>query len=191
MEKLRIKDTEDQRRQQAYSELMGSSRAKMQIYSAYFSAQINSNYNYLLSIVYAIAVIDYDSAHTVSEIKAELIHEQTNSIYYKEHLIESGRVANYMPLVAEKSKDFFSTLGLIEVLFSNTHDLKDLIQRMETSLGEFSLLTVELDEKSDAMVTKIMNQKMDSAEMRDKFVSEWVPEIDSLRGRNFEEYIKI
>jgi hypothetical protein len=126
LEKLRIKDTEYQRRQQAYSELMGSSRAKMQIYAAYFSAQINANYYDLLSIVYAIARVDYDSAHTISEINAKFICERANSIFYKEQQIERERVANYMLLVAEKSKDYFSTLGLIKVLFSKKQDLKEL-----------------------------------------------------------------
>jgi mannitol-specific phosphotransferase system IIBC component len=69
---------------QADSELMGRQHTRMQVYAAYFSAQINANYYDLLSIVNAISRIDYSHVQTISEFNAAFIHERVNSIFYNE-----------------------------------------------------------------------------------------------------------
>jgi hypothetical protein len=145
LRKQEIEYTSYQKKQQTYSKLMGRQHARMQIYAAYLSAQINANYYDLLSIVNAISRIDYKGGLTTTEINEIYIHERVNSIFYNEQQRERGRVANYMVLSSEKSEQFFATLGLIKVLFSNTQELRDLIKQIEMSLGEFSLLTAELD----------------------------------------------
>jgi phosphoserine phosphatase len=64
-----------------------------------------------------------------------------------------------------------------------------IIKRIESSLGEFSRLTVELDRKNDDMVTKITSQEINSNATRDKFFGEWVSDIDSMKAMNLKQYI--
>lgn len=191
LENQKIKNIEYQRKQQTYSELKGRQRARMQVYAAYFSAQINANYYDLLSIVNAISRIDYSLDQTLSEINAAYIHERANSIFYKEQQIERERVANYMLLSADASEQFFSTLGLIKVLFLDTQQLRDLIKQIEIYLGKFSLLTLELDNEYNNCVTSILNSKINSNEVRDNYVSKWTSEVNSKKTTDVKRYITI
>lgn len=190
-EKRKIKYAEYQRRQQSYSELRGNQRARMQIYAAYFSAQINANYHDLYAIVNAISRIDYNRGMTVSEINVIFMHERTNSIFYKEQQIERAKLADLMLLSAEKSSYFFSTLSLIKVLFPNTKELRDLIKQVEMFLGLFSFLAIEFDRKYEKKVASITNSEINSNVTRDEYVGKWTSEIISDKNKDVKRYIKI
>jgi hypothetical protein len=188
LEKQKIEYTEYQRRQQTYSQLMGRQRAKMQFYAGHFNAQINANYYDLLSIIDAISRIDYDHVLTVSEINASFIHERVNSNFYKEQQIERERIADYMLLSAGNSKQFFTTIGLIKVLFSNTQEMRDLIKEIEKSLGKFSLLNAELDLEYNKMASSIMASEIHSNAVRDDYVDKWTSDINSKKTKDIERY---
>lgn len=185
LEKQKVAYTEYQKQLQTYSQLMGRQHTRAQVYGAYFSALIDGNYYDLLSMIKAISNIDFDLIRTHgeenidSEIDRAFTQERVNSKFYKEQQNERQTVAKLMLISGKTNERFWTTIGLIRILFSNMQNLDDMIEQIEKNLNNYSSLSIEFIDEYDSFTETIFAKAIDSNTERDDRVRKWTTDVNS------------
>lgn len=159
IEKLKIKNTDIQRRQQAYSELMGRKHMILQYNASYFSELIRSGFLTNCSLITAISQVDYRhiaEIMTTDITKAEKEMSKTiNDINEASKEFEIAREADKRSRelqlkLGEGYERLWVTIGLIKLLFSDALELGTYIDPIEASerAKEFEDLEKSINERN-------------------------------------------
>ena len=145
IEKLKIKNMDAQRMQQAYSELMGHKYMILQIYDSYFNSFIGSELLNINSYLDAITQIDYSHITEITkkdinkrqrEINQNINAKIADSTEYKFAMEADNRCRELELKLGESYERLWTTIGLIQVVFSDTPNLEKLIELIDIPTDE-------------------------------------------------------
>jgi len=145
IEKLKIKNMDAQRMQQAYSELMGHKYMILQIYDSYFNSFIGSELLNRCSYITAISEVDYSHITEITKNdinkRERAINQNINDIIkdsteYKFAMEADNRCRELELKLGESYERLWTTIGLIQVVFSDTSKLEKLIKLIDIPTDE-------------------------------------------------------
>ena len=150
IEKSKIKNADDQRRQQAYSQLTGRKENLLQHYVSYYTNFIAFEKGIELN-KFALSIQNValaENAKKEFEKGLDVLREATSG-----HKTMTDDLALSR---AKASQDLWDTIGLIKVLFSAADDLNAIITDIKNLIKKFEILEEEI--RSDANNGKIKFQ---------------------------------
>lgn len=199
LEKQRIENADHQRQQLAFSRLMGQKFKIIQSYRSHFEEFIQSEYFNYLSKVNSIRYIDYTE---ILKMNQEDVSREFNKLanQYREQSIEfktsetsDRRSRELSLLVGESSERLWMTMGLVQVLFSNKQELKDLIKKIQETEKEFQEFEMNMNNKNQDIYSTIQAEmgKIRSNAERDAWRKRHGIDSYSLMIANHGNFLKI
>ncbi len=200
IEWLKIRHSEDQRRQQLYSQLTGRKAMLTQSLASYFAKYIEGLYLENRSRIVAIAHINYAIIEKDSISKEEIskdIDTKVNCI--REGTFEFNRCLDAINKSSDmltqigKSREFFwETIGSIRTTFPRTQELKELIHHIqEAEIKSFRGFEETVIERHMSLRDKLEEEiaEIESTQELNSWVKTKVAEAQSL-GKGNQELLK-
>jgi len=136
LERNKIINIDCQRKQQVYSQLMGRKSMILQSYASYYGEFIRSEYLDYRSRITAISRIDHERIRRMMPDQANIEFnkivniERENSLEFKSSEKADHMSRDLRQQIGKGNERLWMTIGLIQVIFSNTEDLKKLIKQI-------------------------------------------------------------
>jgi hypothetical protein len=185
----------EQKRKEAYGQLMGCKSIMSQTIASYFSELITAEYLNCRAKALAASRIDYDKYREMApvsninlEINREINFELEQTAEYKGGIEANRRSRDLQIKLGESSERLWATIGLILALFPNTPRLEETIKKIKISYDGFGKFGKDIVASSNKFKRDI-NQEAGNLTNESEFP--WykikVSEADSVEDTHFND----